>query len=250
MKFFEIALLLVAVLYVWGFTSTVRRFYREVVSIRSVGRRVERLHLSFLHRWATYLLLFALAPLVRYRLKKLDEQAEEERQRQRRQRETEERERKLQENIRRAEARKQWLAENPLKLYCKTVAGITAVVRPSDYETCREQTRKARRNEQWNEERILMPIENTFLFVNTKGAALFGQSYNTGVPFEHLNGWFSDLDDLVEKHGITLETKEDIFVPFVNEALLPFNHHLLAERTNYSYQLTEGQAPAEMQSIS
>ncbi len=249
MTFFKIVLLLVAVLYVWGFTSTVRRFYREVILIRSVGHRVERLHLSFLHRWVAYLLLFALAPLVRYRLIKLDEQAEEERRERRRQQEREEQEWKLQENIRRAEARKQWLAENPLKLYCKTVAGITAVVRPSEYEACQVQTRKARRNEQWTEERILMPIESTFLFVNTKGAALYSRNCGTSNPLQRLNGWFSDLDDLVEMYNITLETKEDIFVPYLNEALLPFGQHLDAHRENYSYQLTGGQAPPEMQPV-
>src|SRR3989344_1451448 len=252
MGFFEIvgSSLVVVGVYILWYTQAVRRFYDEVVLVKHVGNRVGRLRPSFLYRWATYLLLFALAPLVRYRLRKLDEQMEEEKQTQRRLREKVEREQCLQENIQRAEARKLWLAENPLKLYCKTVSGITAVVRPSEYEAGQVQTHKARRNEQWTEEHVLLPINNTFLFVNKKGATLFGTSFRTGYPLDYLCGWLSDLDDLVKEYGITLETKEDIFVPYVNEALLPFDEHRsTGKEKDYSYELTSGQAPAETQRL-
>ena len=245
MTFFEIVLLLVAGLYIWLFHSTVRRFYEEVFR-----HRLEGFHPSFLHRWIGYILLFAVAPFIRYRLKKLDERMEEEKQTQRRQREKVAEEQRFQENTQRAEARKLWFTKNPLKLYCKTVSGITAVVRPSEYETCQVQTAKARRNEQWTEEHILLPIENTFIFVNKKGLVLFGNNFHTDSPLDYLCGWLSDLDDLVKEYGITLEMKENIFVPYVNEALLPFDQHLSAWREKYyPYALTDGQAPAEMQPI-
>src|SRR6185295_8501405 len=50
------------------------------------------------------------------------------------------------ENERRDNARRQWLAQHRPRLYFNTSNGITAVLRPSDYEENHRRTRNARLN--------------------------------------------------------------------------------------------------------
>ena len=65
----------------------------------------------------------------------------------------------------------------------------------------------------------------------------------------YYSGWLADLDDLVEKCAGKLEQKGDIFVPFVNESIVPFNQQKLRRADNpveLEHILIVSQAPAEM----
>lgn len=252
MTFFEIVLSVGVVLYIVGYTSTVRKFYRREVAIRTVGHRVQRLRLSFLARSITIVVLFSVAPYLRYRLNKLDEQTEERRRRE------EAHQKKLAEverqkvNGERAKFREAWIKEHSLTLFYHTMSGITVVMTPAQYEACQMSTKWHRRNVLWEND-ILMPDPHACLFIDAKGFDLFVRNHGgTHDPIEHsyVSGWLTALDELVDRYGITLEQKPEIFVPFVNESVLPFKEHKFnREPRRYVYDLVIMQTPEEMHPV-
>lgn len=152
-------------------------------------------------------------------------------------------------NFERAERRREWLIANPPTLYYNIVCGITAVVRPYDYDRIRMETFKAIRNELWSAEAVLMPIPETFVFLQESGRQRFATNLNTESPFNHACGWLTDLDELVRKNNVRLEKKPDIFVPYVNEGLLPFGKHTYRRPGRFAFELVDAQAPANMQPV-
>ena len=204
------------------------------------------------------LLLFPIAPILWIVLGHLDakeEKRQDEQYRQYRKEERAEREQKEQENARRTEARKQWLAENKPKLYYNTVSGVTAVLRPADYTAVQKNTELSRRNGFWEKDNVLLPVRDTFVFVTKQGREMIDA--NTGSDFVgryKVAGWISKLDDIVEKSGAELVRAEDIFVPWVNETLVPFKRQseIMHDcvHTGSHYHLVEAQAPAELQPLS
>ena len=154
----------------------------------------------------------------------------------------------------RRKLKKQWLAENPITLYYNTVNGITVVMTEAMYEANMITTKRHRRNAMWDKN-VLMPNTDAFLFVDANGFEMFkcNSGTNTSDPIEHrhVSGWLTSLDDLVEFYKITLEQKPEIFVPFVNQSVLPFAHHLYRRHgvESYELELVVGQAPKEMQPL-
>jgi hypothetical protein len=156
-----------------------------------------------------------------------------------------------QENKLRAEARKSYFATDPPKLYYNTVNGITAVMRPADYEECKLQTKRALRDQRWTKEGVLMPSHSARIFLQQSGLELFRTNFNTKEEFSWTCGWLSRFDEVVERNGVQLEQKTDIFVPFVNESVLPFKDHLPRMHHQWSegdltMYLVSRQAPQEM----
>lgn len=102
----------------------------------------------------------------------------------------------------------------------------------------------------WN---VLMLSNETFLFCNRTGLSVFGQ--NKGIlvdpiEYDYVSGWFTDLDELVTRFNIQLENKGDIFVPFVNESLVPFKEQSLHRKMKqFVHHLVYEQMPAEIQPI-
>ncbi len=168
----------------------------------------------------------------------------------RRERERQFDEKQKAENISRAIARKQWLAENPRRLYCKTLDGITAVLRPVDYENCQKLTATNRRNGFWEKENVLCLARPTVIFVTKQGKDLVVANTSSSPGLRcSVSGWLSDLDAIVAQ-GVELVRMEDIFVPWVNETIIPFAEqaHLLSDgfdRGTY-YELVERQAPPDL----
>jgi hypothetical protein len=230
------------VVYVLVTATTVFRFRRQIVM---KSRWYRKVHYHLTDRWEARqlqwigtivllvlvllpitLLLFPVAPILWIVLGHLD--AKEQKRRDEadkayREKERAERERVQQENVRRCEARKQWLVENKPKLYYNTVSGVTAVLRPADYADTQKQTERSRRNGFWEKDNVLLPVRDTFVFVTKQGREMIDA--NTGSDFVgryKVAGWISQLDDIVEKSGAELVRAEDIFVPWVNETLVPY----------------------------
>lgn len=162
-----------------------------------------------------------------------------------------EREEREQEQARRAQLRKEWIAANKPKLYYNTVSGVTAVLRPADYDACQKDTKRSRRNGFWEKNNILLPARQTFVFVVKQGEELIRA--NTGsdhVRRYKIAGWLSQLDEIIEKGEVELERKEDIFVPWVNESLVPFEQQMNTLQDCFSsgsyFDLIEKQAPVEL----
>ena len=233
-------------------------YYRLVVQapspqLEGVGKTI-----LFVVRVPLTLLFFTIAPILWFVLGYLD--AKEQKRRDEadkayREKERAERERVQQENSRRCEARKQWLAENKPKLYYNTVNGVTAVLRPTDYADVQKQTERSRRNGFWEKDNVLLPVRDTFVFVTKQGREMIDA--NTGSDFVghyKVAGYISKLDDIVEKSGAELVRAEDIFVPCVNETLVPFKQQSETMHdcvhTGSHYHLVEAQAPAELQPLS
>lgn len=158
------------------------------------------------------------------------------------------------ENARRAEARKQWLAENKPKLYYNTVNGVTAVLRPADYIAAQKKTERSRRDGFWDKDNVLLPVRDTFVFVTKQGRDMIDvNTCSASVGRYQVAGWVSQLDDIVEKSGTELVRAEDIFVPWVNETLILFKqqgetiHDCV--QIELEYRLVEAQAPAELQPL-
>ncbi len=177
---------------------------------------------------------------------------DEEETRQRRISERDERDRqRWEESERRTRARRQWLEDHKLTLYFTTKDGITAVMRPVDYEACRRETYWAIRNELWPHEGLLMPSDKTFLFVTERGRQLLDRNLQQ-YAFAWAAGWMTDLD-AVTCGRIVVEEKKDIFVPWTSESLLSFDQHKCYRSRSFPFSLefllTEGQAPAEMQPL-
>lgn len=203
------------------------------------------------------LLLFVPAPVLGFVLGCMD--AKQRRRIAEVDRETEEQsrlaiKRKLHENEARAQVRKEWFVANPPKLYFNTVAGITAIVRPADYVEAQAFTQKRRRDGFWERDNILCPWPQTFIFINKQGDELIRAIRQRGehVRMYKVAGWFSDLDDLVERHEIELVRADDLFIPWVNESLVSFAEQGNLFRDCYGAGYAEfvlKQAPAELQPL-
>lgn len=264
---------LLSLVYVLVTATTVFRFRRQIVM---KSRWYRNVHYHLVGRWEAQqlqwigvlvlfvfvllpvtLLLFPVAPVLWIVLGHLDAKEQKrraEQDKQYREKERAERERIQQENARRAEARKQWLAENKPKLYYNTVSGVTAVLRPADYTDAQKQTERSRRNGFWDKDNVLLPVRDTFVFVTKQGREMIDA--NTGSDYigrYKVAGWISQLDDIVEKSGAELVRAEDIFVPWVNETLIPYKQQSETMHdcvhTGSHFYLVEAQAPAELQPL-
>jgi hypothetical protein len=264
---------ILTLVYVLLFANTVYLFYMGIV-VKS--NWYERLRHHLIDKWSDplvritgtilMLLLFVLpvmlsalsiAPVLWVYLRHMDAERvkrwEKEYLERERYRRAEEEERN-QENERRAKARKRWLADNKPRLYFRNLLGITAVLRPRDYEAAQKETAISRRNGFWERENILIPVSETFVFVTKKGKELIDS--NTGsdsVSKYKTSGWLSQLDDIVEQGGVEMVRADDIFVPWVNESLVSFpeQKEIFKDRakTGTYYSLVETQAPKELQMI-
>jgi hypothetical protein len=254
MWFFKIVLqhwvaLLITVVYVTVFAKTVNRFSHQV--LRGVGYRPQPVRQGVLTKSATFVVLFLFAPLVWHRLKVRDRVLEARRQMQEAEKRRLEAEEFQRHNRERADARKQWAIENRPILYYNTVSGIMAVMTPSAYQACQESTNAHRRNALWTHESSSMPSKAACLFVNATGRRLFSQNHGTADPIEngYVSGWFTDFDELERRYGIKLEHRPDIFVPYVNETILPFDDHrdgLNSRARNYEHDLVIRQMPEHL----
>lgn len=159
-----------------------------------------------------------------------------------------------QEQARRDQLRKEWFAANKPKFYYNTVSGVTAVLRPADYETCQKDTKHSRRNGFWEKDNVLLLACETIVFVTKQGREMI--DVNTGSYFVghyKVAGYISLLDDIVEKSGAELVRAEDIFVPWVNETIIPFAQQAETLKNCHSsasyYEMVEKQALAELQPL-
>lgn len=249
-------------LYVVWALGPVKRFHRKIFIPKLTGRTESWWYRgSWYARYPMWLFVYfveiCLAPLLLYRVRKHDQEEADQRWREI-QNETERRRvAKEIENRRRGQHRKEWLAKNQLVLYCKTVAGITAVVSTSEYDKYIEKTRRERRNETWQHKDVLLPIPTTVTFVTQSGYDLVrnhlvSRKYNTDNPFYFgVSGWLTDLDDLVKEYNVQIELKDDIFVPFVNDALVPFEVHPrnpAGDRYRY-FRLVIEQIPVDLRPV-
>ncbi len=160
-------------------------------------------------------------------------------------------EKKDQENLRRAEARKQWFAEHPPKLYFNTVSGVTSILRPDVYNAAIEQTTKARRNGFWEKDNVLFPAYDTVIFVTKQGKELIDNNLGGKDAGRYkIAGWLSALDEIVQAGNAELVHVSEIFVPWVNEAVVPFSDQKQMVRDSLgraSYlELILPQAPREL----
>jgi hypothetical protein len=155
------------------------------------------------------------------------------------------------ENKRREAAREQWLLEHrgKLGLYYNTIAGVTAVLRPTDYRQVEARTNAARLDEEWDAASVLMPATNTCLFVTAPGKKIVEGCAGTENARDLVAGMYSVLRALCDEYDVQLVHKADIFVPFVNETLVPFEEQyrgVVRGRATSTF-LLEAQAPEELQ---
>lgn len=192
-----------------------------------------------------------LWPVLKYReIRKEKRIAMECRQRLERQNEVERQQR--QENRSRAEARKKWFATNKPTLYYNTINGITAVLRPADYERMKRETKHARLDERWNHT-ILKPSTHIFTFVTKSGGELI-EARGSHIRHGRVAGWISRLHQLCEEHDCSLVKDETIFVPWVNETLVSFSEQERVFTRGGSdwlaAELIDQQAPPELRPLS
>ena len=156
------------------------------------------------------------------------------------------------ENLRRVKLVDEWVAGSSIVLYCNTIDHITAVVRPADYERTLVETTEAISKGLWTLKKALMPVSPTFLFFEEEGWQLFVRNRSLIGIEDGSQAWDRtiDLKWWVEKCNITLVTKSDLFVPFVNESILPFEEHSHQELRQFNMDLVRAQAPAEIQPVS
>jgi|GEM_PF-6293833 len=120
----------------------------------------------------------------------------------------------------RALGRRKYFELNKPKLYFNTVSGITAVLRPSDWEAAKKETEKARTNELW-EHNVLRPQPATYTFVTKTGSELI-QTNDSRARRYKVAGWLADLHEICQQTECSLLRDETIFVPWVNETILTF----------------------------
>lgn len=160
---------------------------------------------------------------------------------------------KWRENEARARARKEWFAANPPVLFSNTVSGVMAIVRPIDYRATEEETKRRHRDGYWEREHILPPVYETFVFVNKQGRETIEASGVSRAVRYCIAGLFSDLDELVERYGVTLVHRDNLFVPWVNESVMPFVQQSQALHDCFGRNLYEElvmmQAPRELQPL-
>jgi hypothetical protein len=152
------------------------------------------------------------------------------------------------ENQEKASKRKSWFEENKPVLYYNTIDGVTAVLRPADRERVIRDTENARADERW-EYTSFIPARETFLFATKPGSALIKKNSN-GVRTAR---WFSELQELCRENNCDLKHDPTIFVPWVNEGVIPFKEQREAlddcGGRSLQIELIDKQAPAELQSL-
>jgi hypothetical protein len=167
------------------------------------------------------------------------------------QRAQEEREKKEKQNQHRADARKRWLVNNRPQLFFNTVNGITAVLRPADLEAIQKETERARVNETWVQS-TLMLAPRTFVFVTQSGRETIRTNYKQAEVYK-VAGWRADLNEVCQKADCQLMRDETIFVPWVNESLVPFESQYRCTQDSLAgrlfEELIEKQMPAEIQRL-
>lgn len=150
----------------------------------------------------------------------------------------------------RALGRRDWFGKNKPKLYFNTVSGVTAVLRPADWEAAKRMTENAKVNELW-EHTTLRPHRETFVFVTKSGAELV-QTNDAHARNYKVAGWLSDLHDLCRTTDCQLLRDETIFVPWVNETLVPFEEQgrIIRDCSKATEkELIDKQAPVELQPV-
>ncbi len=271
---FKILVGLLVALYAVVFWKTVDRFFQKVVRLSEWYRVFTH---QLVRRWEgtplyapgvlialvilipVFASLYLAAPFLGfylYHLHLLDKKEKERREKvQQELREEAERRRveSLAENNRRAEARKKWLSENKPKLYSNTIDGITAVLLPKDYEEVVKQTAINRRNGFWERENVLCLAPNTIVFVTKQGQETILKSSRSGDFYYKIAGLLSQLDEIVEAGSVELVKDERIFVPWVNETLVPFSEQkkmlLDCQKKGTFEKLVEAQAPADIRPL-
>jgi hypothetical protein len=126
-------------------------------------------------------------------------------------------ERQLQEAV-----RDEWLCQNTLQLYFNAIGGLIAVMTPRQYAECTRITDAQRVDGRWESQTVLVPWLPTVLFATDSAYELCGPSMPKWVERPFL---VSHLTQLQERYNIHMVHKVDIFVPYVNEALAPFDEH-------------------------
>ncbi len=173
--------------------------------------------------------LFAIASIFfrRYRLKKLwrREEAQREAERQARMERDEEYSRKRRkENLRREEARAEWLKTNKLRLHINAKHGITAVMTPESAEKLAARTARDVLNGYWQRNDLFCPTDASapiFLFLTKQGEERVARAISADSPYKKM-GMLADLHDLVGKYQIELVPDPRVFVPFLDEASIKF----------------------------
>ena len=237
-------------LYCFLFFDTVRRFHAVfAVKLQMLhkGSKARR----FLVDCHVILMEFLSAPLLYFVLRKYDQDKMLKRKAEAEACQQDKEKSMNLENDRRRKCRGEWLIENQPVLYYKTMNGITAVVRPADYERCLVETKRAIRNGCWESESTLMPILYTHLFLHETGRKHLCQVFNSAEFPACASGWLSDLDDIVGCYNVILVYMENIFVPFVNETILPYSGHICSTESGEKlrFELIESQAPQELQPV-
>lgn len=260
--FFSIAFVLTLFVYVWITAKVVSRFLKKIVATSKWYRRIHRIMVSEWRHPAArgigsiLLAIFVILPLLVFLFLMASglfylEAREEGRRSADLKRRIEEFEN---ENIIRYEGLKIWLKKHGVNLYYNTVNGITAVLTESRYQNSRQETEAARRDEVWGHEQLL-PSKLAYLFVTAKGRQ---HIHSTVGGYWGCNSNLSYLYEIMKEAqnagiDVKLHHCPEIFVPWANEALLPFREQEKYAGNGWqrsSYRgLIEAQAPKELQPL-
>ena len=150
-------------------------------------------------------------------------------------------------NQQREQLRQAYFVEHPPKLYYNTLSGVTAVLSPQNHILALKETEYAILDGRWTDEQRLLPFPGTAVFATVSGMELV--SMNTGRQAGVVSGYISKVHDLAERYSITLERDPRIFVPWVNEGVLPFKEHTSCCFSGLYEALYLVQAPKEMRPI-
>lgn len=197
---------------IWGyarlFRTPIRRFVTNVEALCASG-------LIFAWNPRVFAILFAFftAPILWVWFLVRDRR-EARKQKRRQQQEEYARQRKLEKK--QAEARRklfdEWRKAYRPTLYYNVANGITAVVQKDDYDQWVVRTARARLDGLWENERVLMLIPATSLFIHASAEERVPTTYRTG----RLSN-FADLQAIAE-----MVRKEELFVPLASEGILMF----------------------------
>lgn len=195
-------------------------------------------------------MLFAPAAPLLYAYQKHNEAVARAKEEERRNEIDGERKRLRLENEDRAEGRKRYFSkpENRLKIYYTAEDGFAAALRPDRYEYAGRASSFARTNGIWDKQALLCPVTETVLFVTKPGLEK--------AERRNVRQWcgsarfLSELHELAERHGAELVKVPDIFVPWVNASLVPFDEQRAffgdSCGANAEYLLITAQIPEEL----
>src|SRR3989344_2822538 len=130
------------------------------------------------------------------------------------------------ENVRRADARKQWLEKNRLTLYYHTIDGITAVMTPGSLEKAREWTEYQRLDGYWGYENLLCPTNGecpVYIFATKQGREAIELRAGDSISRYKIAGPFSQLYALRKEFSVVLLPYDEIFVPWVNDSVFKYD---------------------------